>query len=55
MLVIRRLWHKDLLGLEGGFDEMMGSKICHNLRSGVDLCVKLLLEPEKSCQWMHNF
>jgi hypothetical protein len=44
MFVIRWLWYKDLLGVEGRFDEMMGSNICHNLRSGVDLRVKLLLE-----------
>lgn len=44
MLVIRWLRYKDLLGVGGGFDEVMRPDICHNLCSGVDFCVKLLLE-----------
>lgn len=44
MLVIRWLRHKNLLGVERGFDEMMGPNICHNLCSGIDLRVELLLE-----------
>lgn len=47
MLVIRWLRHKNLLGVEGRFDEMMGPNICHNLGSGIDLRVKLLLEAGK--------
>lgn len=54
MLVIGWLWHKNLLGVEGRFDEMMGPNICHNLRSGIDLRVKLLLEANKLGQLKHN-
>lgn len=50
MLLIGWLWHKNLLGVEGRFDEMMRANICHNLRSGVDLRVKLLLEAGKLSQ-----
>lgn len=50
MLVIGWLWYKDLFGVEGRFDEMMGSNICHNLRSRIDLRVKLFLEAGKFSQ-----
>lgn len=50
MFLIGWLWHKNLLGVEGRFDEMMGPNICHNLRSGVDFRVELLLEAGKLSQ-----
>ena len=44
VLIIGRLWNQDSVRISSRFDEVMGTKIGHDLGAGKQFDVKLLLE-----------
>lgn len=51
MFIITGLRHQHAMGSGSSFDEVMRANICHNLCSGVNLSVQLLLQLPDSLEF----